>query len=487
MKKLFKPIEALAMFLNKIKKIFRQVGVKMTLWHLGLLIISSCFLFLVFYFLYSQSLEDKDHQVLEAKFNEYHAIYRLGGVKALTEYVHSPEYPFKNINDFFIRIETSEHNTSFFHTQGQASIFNLKEIEHGLYDLADKEKSKEQWFYIKTKRSDDDMEVLSIKMPNGDYLQVGKTVDDRDDLLERFERTFAVVLLCALILGGVGGFLLSNRILRPIRRLINTLNNINKGDEEARVPLSGNEDELEELSILFNQMLDRINTSNQAMRQTLDTVAHELRTPLTSIRGLAEVNLQKKLISDPDARVVMANCIEGIDEILSEFKMMTDITEVESGLQNLKKEEVSVQTICQDIIDLYEIVAEQKEIQIILDPTSQIDQLNVLVDRKKIRQALANLIDNAIKYSPEHTQIHLSYYKHNQQAVIRVLDQGIGINQEEIPHIWKRLYRGENSRTEKGIGLGLSLVKSIVEAHNGSVIVETVEGKGSCFIIKLPC
>lgn len=471
------------MFLSKIKKIFRQVGVKMTLWHLGLLILSSCFLFLAFYFLYSQSLEDKDHEVLEAKFNEYHAIYRLGGVKSLTEYVHSPEYPFKNVNDFFIRIESADHNTSFFHTQGQASIFNLKEIEHGLYDLTD----KEQWFYIKTKRSDDDMEVLSIKMPNGDYLQVGKTVDDRDDLLERFERTFAEVLLCALILGGVGGFLLSNRILRPIRRLITTLNNISKGDEEARVPLSGNEDELEVLSTLFNQMLDRINTSNQAMRQTLDTVAHELRTPLTSIRGLAEVNLQKKVISDKDARLVMENCIEGIDEILSEFKMMTDITEVESGLQNLKKEEVDLQTICQDIIDLYEIVAEQKEIQIILDSPTPNEQLRVFVDRKKIRQALANLIDNAIKYSPENTEIHLSYYKHNQQAVIRVLDQGIGINQEELPHIWKRLYRGENSRSEKGIGLGLSLVKSIVEAHNGSVSVEATEGGGSCFIIRLPC
>jgi signal transduction histidine kinase len=483
MKKLFKPIEALAMFLSKIKKIFRQVGVKMTLWHLGLLILSSCFLFLVFYFLYSQSLEAKDHEVLEAKFNEYHAIYRLGGVKSLTAYVHSPEYPFKNVNDFFIRIESVDHNTSFFHTQGQASVFNLKEIEHGLYDLTD----KEQWFYIKTKRSDDDMEVLSIKMPNGDYLQVGKTVDDRDDLLERFERTFAEVLLCALILGGVGGFLLSNRILRPIRRLITTLNNISKGDEEARVPLSGNEDELEVLTTLFNQMLDRINSSNQAMRQTLDTVAHELRTPLTSIRGLAEVNLQKKVISDEDARLVMENCIEGIDEILSEFKMMTDITEVESGLQNLKKEEVDLQTICQDIIDLYEIVAEQKEIQIILDSPSPNEQLRVFVDRKKIRQALANLIDNAIKYSPENTEIHLSYYKHNQQAVIRVLDQGIGINQEELPHIWKRLYRGENSRMEKGIGLGLSLVKSIVEAHNGSVSVEATEGGGSCFIIRLPC
>ena len=139
------------MFLNKIKKLFQHVGVKMTLWHLGLLIISSSFLFWVFYFLYAQSLEDKNHQVLEAKFNEYHAIYRLGGVQALTGYVHSPEYPFKNINDFFIRVESSDHKTSFFHTQGQASIFNLAEIENNHHDLLKKDEVMTTWKFFPSK------------------------------------------------------------------------------------------------------------------------------------------------------------------------------------------------------------------------------------------------------------------------------------------------------------------------------------------------
>ena len=139
-----------------------------------------------------------------------------------------------------------------------------------------------------------------------------------------------------------------------------------------------------------------------------------------------------------------------------------------------------------DIIDLYEIVAEQKEISIVIDEASTKSKLDIYVDRKKIRQALANLIDNAIKYSPEHSEIIVSFYKHNQQAIIKITDQGIGINPQELPHIWKRLYRGENSRAEKGIGLGLSLVKSIVEAHNGSVDVKINTTKGSTFIIRLP-
>jgi signal transduction histidine kinase len=481
MRKLSKRIEAWVMFLKKIKQLFRQVGVKMTLWHLLFLLVSLSFLFVIFYYLFSQSLEQKDHEILESKFKEYNAIYSIGGPKALQNYMNSPDVSFKESSEFFVRIESLDHSTVFFKAEAKSTLFNLREIEHGLYD----QNENQRWYYIKTKRSEDDLEVLSIKMKNNEFLQVGKTVDDRDELLDRFEENFAIILLIALVIGGLGGILFANRVLRPIRQLISTLQDISGGDENARVPLSGHKDELDGLSILFNDMLDRINNSNQGMRQTLDTIAHELRTPLTSIRGRAEVNLQKTVITDADARETMEDCIEGIDEILSEFKMMTDITEVESGLQNLNKEEVDLQTICQDIIDLYEIVAEQKDISIELDHSS-VEKLLVNVDRKKIRQALANLIDNAIKYSPENSKIILSYYRHNQQAVIRVLDNGIGIDAEELPHIWKRLYRGENSRTEKGIGLGLSLVKSIVEAHNGTVSVEINESKGSCFIVRLP-
>jgi signal transduction histidine kinase len=470
------------MFLNKLKIFFRQVGVKMTLWHLFFLLISSTFLFFIFYYLFAQSLGNKDHEILEARFKEYNAIYSLGGTTALEKFFRSPDLSFSDSAAFFVRIENSDFSTTFFKSEGKNSIFNLKEIEYALYDHSE----KKRWFYIKTKRKEDDLEVLSLKMKNGEFLQVGKTVADRDELLSHFEKTFAEVLLIALALGGVGGVLLANRFLRPLRGLITTLQSISKGDEEARVPATGSNDELEELSRLFNQMLDHVKTSNQGMRQTLDTVAHELRTPLTSIRGLAEVNLHKKNITDKDAREAFEDCIEGIDEILSEFKMMTDITEVESGLQNLKKENVDLLSVCQDIIDLYEIVADQKDITIALDEKSQDERITIFADRKKIRQALANLVDNAIKYSPEESDILVSFYKHNSHAVIRISDNGIGIHEEDLPHIWKRLYRGENSRGEKGIGLGLSLVKSIVEAHNGTISVETTPHKGSTFIIRIP-
>ncbi len=470
------------MFLKKIRSFFAQVGVRLTLWHLLIFFSSSLLLFWVFFLLFSHSLEKNDHQFIEAKLNEYNAFLQIGGIVELEKYIRSSKISKEGEYDIFIRIQDGNHNSKFFHTFGNKSVFDIKEIEHGLYET----NQKKQWFYIKTKRDDDDLEVLSIQLANGDFFQVGKTVNDRDELLEQFMGTFAEIVFVALLLGGIGGYFLASRILRPIRELISTLKSIEKGDEDVRVPLSQHKDELEELSKLFNQMLDRIRNSNQAMRQTLDVVAHELRTPLTSIRGHAEISLQNKNLTSAQARIVFEDCIEGVDEILAEFKMMTDITEVESGLQNLKKETVDIKTLIQDIIDLYEIVAEQKDIHLKLTQLPTQQSCTIFADKKKIRQALANLVDNAIKYSPQYAEIHLFYFKFNKTVIIKVQDQGMGINESDLPLIWKRLYRGENSRNQKGIGLGLSLVKSIVEAHNGSVSVESIYEKGSTFILTLP-
>jgi signal transduction histidine kinase len=134
-------------------------------------------------------------------------------------------------------------------------------------------------------------------------------------------------------------------------------------------------------------------------------------------------------------------------------------------------------------VDLYEIVAEQKEIHISLESN---DPLFIFADRKKLRQAIGNLVDNAIKYSPPGTTITLHLNKLSKNAFIKISDQGVGISDEEKPLIWKRLYRGQKSRHEKGIGLGLSLVKSIIEAHTGSINVEDNLPKGTSFQICLP-
>lgn len=466
------------MFLNKIKLQTKKIHFKITLWHLALLVISSCLLFIIFYFLFSQSLTNRNHEILEAKYQEYNSIYQREGVKSLESFLKS------NVTvgasaDFFVRLIDINQNVFFFHTTRQPIIFSNHEIESNLKYLT---KDKE-WTYIRSKSTEHDIEVLSVKFENGGYFQIGKTVVDRDVIIKRFTKNFLGVLFFAIILGGVGGIFLSNKMLLPLRNLIATLKSLQTGNEEARVQQLNTNDELEELTILFNQMLNRIQTSNQGMRQTLDTIAHELRTPLTSIRGLAEVTLRKKNSSESDYRKVLEDCIEGIDDLLVEFKTMTDITLVESGLQNLNMENLNFRAICAEVMDLYELIAEQRGIQITCNSENEIF---LTADKKKIRQAMANLIDNAIKYSPQDTMIQIIITQEEETTLIKVKDQGIGISLNDLPLIWKRLYRGENSRYQKGIGLGLSLVKSIVEAHNGTISAENNKDSGSTFIISLP-
>lgn len=456
----------------------KKINFKMILGHLVLLISSSFVLFIIFYFLITQSITRKNHEILEDKSEEYSNIYIKEGNPALEIFIHGPNNNTQS-GDFFIRVADRNQTTINFLSDRRLSVFKLNELEPSLKMLL---KNKE-WKQIKAEMPDHDYEVLSIKLENGFYFQVGKTVVGNHTLMKRFAKSFIGILVVAIFLGTFGGMYLAKKILLPLKNLIATVKKIQAGKEDARVELLDTNDELEELTTLFNQMLDRIQSSNKNIRQTLDTIAHELRTPLTSIRGLAEVTLENEHNREEDYREVLENCVEGIDNLLIEFKLMTDITLVESGLQNLDLERVNIHTICIEVVDLYEQIAEEKDIKIILNDT---DSLYLTCDKKKTRQAIANLIDNAIKYSPSYSTIEIQTQKDKQDIIIKVLDQGIGITSSDMPLIWKRLYRGENARPSKGMGLGLSLVKSIVEAHEGHISVANNEPTGSIFIISLP-
>jgi signal transduction histidine kinase len=162
---------------------------------------------------------------------------------------------------------------------------------------------------------------------------------------------------------------------------------------------------------------------------------------------------------------------------------LMDISEAETGTMKLALETINLPDLIRSVIDLYEIIAEEKKITI---HASLPDKLPIEADRVRIQQALANLIDNAIKYTPPGGRIEVSAEPDDQQVVIRVRDTGMGISTEDLPRIWDRLYRGDKSRSQKGLGLGLCLVKAVVEAHHGKVEVASQPGNGSLFTIILP-
>jgi signal transduction histidine kinase len=333
------------------------------------------------------------------------------------------------------------------------------------------------------------LELVSATLADGTLVQVGKSTEARDDLLARFRATLGIVTLFIVVIALTGGWLATQSALFPIRRLTLAVQRIiSTGRTDARVPLEGSGDAIDELTSLFNAMLDKIEGLVTAMRGALDNVSHDLRTPLTRLRGTAEMALASPPQGDLGQqaefyRERLADCVEESDRVLVMLNTLMDISEAESGTMQLRREPLALADVIARAVDLYRDVADAKGVT--LTSTAPVDVV-VVADRTRLEQVAANLIDNAVKYAPAGGRVEVEAAREPGAVFLRVRDTGPGIAGDELPRIFDRLFRGDTSRTERGLGLGLSLVKAIVEAHRGSVEVSSELGRGSTFTVTLP-
>jgi len=450
----------------------RALGLRLSVWYAAVFTISTVALVLVTYALLASSLAQRDHDIIRATLREYASRYELGGLAALSRAVELEERT-GDQERLFVRVLGRGAEATFMRDPQAWGRYAVEDLGNG--DSALSETIGHDRRAV--------LEVASARLVDGTILQVGKTNEIRLALLRRFELIVGVVSILALTIGITGGLVLTRSTVQPIYELIDVVQNIiTTGRTDMRVPAPEPQgDAVQQLAAQFNAMLDRITGLLSAMGESLDNVAHDLRTPITRLRAIAGRALES---GHPDQqREALADCLEEAERILSMVNTLMDISEAETGVLALRREDVSLRALLGEVVELYEDLAETKRVAVTLEPGAE---LTVSGARDRLRQVFANLLDNAIKYTPESGTVRIAAWRDGDAALVTVTDTGTGIGPEHLPRIWDRLYRADPSRSERGLGLGLSLVKAYVAAHGGTVEAHSAPGHGSTFTVRLP-
>ncbi len=324
--------------------------------------------------------------------------------------------------------------------------------------------------------------LTGVALDDGTRLLVGLSTENHQFLVRMYQRNYPWALGAIILAGVLVGIISSRRLLSPIVRLNQEIDHIIiTGDLGRRLDSSGTGDQLDGLINRYNRLLDRVESLIGGMKDTLDAVAHDLRTPLTRLRGYAELALSKGNTEEYEEALAMV--VEQTDQAGALLSALMDIAEAEQGMLSLEGVPCNLSTLAAEVSDMYELIAEEKGQRLTLEAP---DKVLISGDPVRLRQILGNLVDNALKYSPESGCIDIRCSSSDGTSWAEIIDDGPGVPEEERERVFERLYRGDRSRGSRGLGLGLSMVKALVEAHSGSVEISKVKGRGACFKVTFP-
>jgi signal transduction histidine kinase len=325
------------------------------------------------------------------------------------------------------------------------------------------------------------LRAMFTTFPDGSHLLVAKNADDLNQFAMRIGLALAGCILLILVLAAVASIFVTRRTVGRIEAINATSRDIMERGLDRRIPLRGTRDEWDQLAENLNLMLDRIEALMREIKQVTDNVAHDLRTPLTRMRGRLEKAADKLREPDYD-QILISDMIADLDDVLRIFSSLMRISQIEAGARTAAFRTLNLAEIGREMVELFDAAAEDKGLHLVIFGD---EQAFVTGDRDLLFEAMANLVDNAIKHSRKGGRVAVTIAACDNGGIVAVADDGPGIPAGEFQHVFKRFYRLERSRCSPGHGLGLSLVAAVAQLHNASIEMDD-NGPGLLVRLRIP-
>ena len=461
---------------KKKNSFFRTLTFRLTLWYAGLFGVLGLGVFLVVYFSLSANLKERTDEGLLHTATEFEDLYDAHGIQALMSEFRREAHS-RGIRRIFFRLLSPRGRTVASSDMGPWG--GLKSVDLQTVKLTERGMV---FHTISIPGYQNKVRLIFKGTADGNVIQIGTTLRDNDLFMEKYRETFGTALSILLLCGGIVGLLMAKRAMSGVRKVSQAASRIEKNDLDHRVSVGSEGQEIEDLARAFNEMLERIGTLVRELKDVSENIAHDLRSPITRIRGIAETTLTGEQ-SIEEYQEMAAAVVGESDRLVEMINTMLEIAQADSGMAEFSMKPVDMNQIIDDAADLFIPLAEDKDIA--LETSVMPASLIVLGDRAKIQRVVANLLDNAIKFTPPGGKVMVSARADDSRATITIEDTGTGISADDLPHIFERFYRCDKSRSTSGNGLGLSLALALVHAHGGDISVKSSSGKGAAFAVSL--
>jgi heavy metal sensor kinase len=459
-------------------RLFNSLASRLTLWYAGIFVVFFSAAFLFFYFFIDAILDQRLDEDLEEDIVEFRLLWEsegLTGVKTELQREVMSEDP----REGFFRLldvdgnEIFSSDMSYWRGLELSNEQTLNQLSGGSDPILNT---------VRRVGDEHDTRTVHGSIGSGTTLQIGNSMGDNKEFMGLLFNIFATTFCAVMVLAGLVGWFMARQALRGVEEVSRAAVDVANGTLNRRVSVKAKGTEIERLVTTFNVMVDRIRGLISGMREMTDNIAHDMRSPLARMRANSELALSGAKTID-DYKTSAADTLEECDRLLQMINTTLDVAEAEVGVAELTKDDVDISSVVGDACELFEPIAEDKGIKLSLKLDAN---CHVHGNTQFLQRMFANILDNALKYTPSKGHVDVEISSDNTVVSISVRDTGIGISESDQSHIYERFYRCDQSRSKPGFGLGLSLARAVARAHGGDLSLLSNLGRGSLFTVTLP-